>query len=422
MNLRYFFRTAIRYWLDYGLLALLKRISYLLQKSPYGLIFGKVDVLGIYDFARLPYVSPALGMGQASANTINWVIPPFGKGGGGHINIFRFVSYLEKMGFECRIIIVGSWRSVSAAKQSERAQKEITKWFFPLAARVYMGMENAPPAYYTIASTWRTAYAVRNFGATRHRCYFIQDFEPWFCAAGAEYALAEDTYRFGFVGITAGTWLKSKIATDYGMETYSVGFSYDRDIYRQMPRREPDDRRVFFYARPSTPHRGFELGLLVLAEVVRRLPDIKVVFAGLDLSNYYIPFEHQNAGLVSLSELPSLYCQCDVALVLSFTNLSLLPLEIMACGTPVVSNKGPWTEWLLNDHNACLANPTIDALANAVCSVLSDPVEANRLREGGFAAVAVTDWQVEACAMAGILRGLAQATNAAENNLQEIRY
>lgn len=419
MNFRHYFRTAIRYWHDYGLHALLKRISYVLQKIPHSLIFGKVDVLEIYDFVRLPYVSPALAVGQASVNTINWVIPPFSQGGGGHLNIFRFVSYLEKMGFECNIIIMGSWRPVSAAKQSERAEKEIKKWFFPLRGRVYVGMENAPPAYYTIATTWRTAYAVRNFGATRHRCYFIQDFEPWFYAAGAEYAFAEDTYRFGFIGITAGTWLKSKIAADYGMETYSVGFSYDRDIYRQMPRREPDVKRVFFYSRPSTPHRGFELGLLVLAEVVRRLPDIKVVFAGLDLSSYHIPFEHQNAGLVSLSELPDLYSQCDVALVLSCTNLSLLPLEIMACGTPVVSNTGPWTEWLLNDQNACLATPTIDALANAVCSVLCDPIKAKRLREGGFAAIAVTDWQVEACEMAGILRGLAQTT---ENNVQELRH
>ena len=49
----------------------------------------------------------------------------------------------------------------------------------------------------------RTAYDVRNFHSTIHKCYFVQDFEPWFYASGSAASFAEETYRFGFVGITA---------------------------------------------------------------------------------------------------------------------------------------------------------------------------------------------------------------------------
>ncbi len=395
-------RTVFRYGRQYGIFEMLKLLLRRLTQESRN-AFLKNDVLAFYDFTRLPPVVPALNPGEVADNTINWVVPPFSNGSGGHLNIFRFVSNLEKMGFECRIIIAGAPQPISA----EQAAKEIKNMFFPLAARVYLGFDSVPAAYYTIATEWRTAYWVRSFSATRHRCYFVQDFEPWFFAMSSEYVFAEQTYRFGFVGITAGGWLKEKLASEYGMKTHAVGFSYDRDIYHPTPRRGGrNNKRVFFYARPPTPRRAFELGLLVLEEVVKRMPDVEVVFAGWDVSNYAVPFKHSDAGLLSLGELPDLYSQCDVALVLSLTNLSLLPLELMACGTPVVSNQSPSTEWLLNKNNARLAPTTVVDLADAVCAVLSDPTEATRLRDGGFVTVAATDWHSEACKLADILRGL----------------
>ena len=405
-------KTVARHGREYGIFVM---IELLWQRQKQGLMrsaFLKTDVLAFYDFVCLPPVEPSLSSGEAADNTMNWVIPPFGKGSGGHLNIFRFVSNLEKMGFECRIIIVGAPQPTSA----EQARKEITNLFFPLAARVFIGIEGVPAAHYTIATEWRTAYWVRSFSATRHRCYFVQDFEPWFFPMGSEYVFAEETYRFGFVGITAGGWLKEKLASEYGMQTHAVGFSYDRDFYQQTPRRGGrNEQRVFFYARPPTSRRGFELGLLALNEVSRRMPDVEVVFAGWDISGYAIPFKHRNAGLLSLDALPDLYSQCDVALVISLSNLSLLPLELMACGTPVVSNQAPWTEWLLNKQNARLAPATVTDLADALCAVLNDPSESNRLREGGFATVAITDWNSEACKMAEVLRGLDGTGHAADS-------
>lgn len=415
-NFRRRSKTLIRYADDYGLPAVLRLIRQRLKSTLIGGPFQKKDVLGFYNFVRMSAVPCSLSANDAANNTINWVIPPFGKGSGGHLNIFRFIFNLEKMGFVCRIIIVFEPQPSSA----EQAAKEIADWFFPLAACVCLGIENAPPACYTVATEWRTAYWVRNFAATRHRCYFVQDFEPWFYPAGSEFIFAEETYRFGFVGITAGGWLKEKLASEYGMETHAVGFSYDKEIYHQIPRRaEIENKRVFFYARPPTSRRAFELGLLVLDEVSKRIPNVEIVFAGWDISSYAVPFKHTNAGLLSLKALPDLYSQCDVALVLSLSNLSLLPLELMACGTPVVSNQAPWTEWLLNKNNARLAPTTVVDLADAVCAVLSDSAEADRLRAGGFATVAVTDWYSEACKMADILRGLEVATHDSGANFSE---
>lgn len=394
-------RNALRYGRENGIGALLALIRHKLR-SPSGGLLSKRRIIEHYDFVRLRPVGSPIPSGSVPRTTVNWVVPLWGFGSGGHLNIFRFVHYLEKEGFDCRIVVVGEPQPLSV----EQARKQINDWFFPLKGEVYLGIDSAPPAHITIATSWITAYYVRNFQSTIHRCYFVQDFEPYFYAVGAEYAWAEETYRFGFFGITAGTWLKEKLSTEYGMSTAAFGFSFDHDIYTQHKRREPEIRRIFFYARPPTQRRAFEMGMLVLDEVTRRLPDVKVIFAGWDISDCHIPFQHLNAGIVGLDDLADLYSQCDVALVLSLTNLSLLPLELMACGTPVVSNRAPCTEWLLHNENARLAAPTVEALTDALCAVLESPAEAARLRQGGFTTAATTDWRGEARKVGDILRRL----------------
>lgn len=415
MNVYTFFRrakTALRYGRDNGLAALYQLAKQMVRKQA---IFSKIDIISAYHFVLGHNVGAPWKVGDAATNTVNWFIPPVGRGSGGHLNIFRFVRYLEEQGFECRIVVSGDYPFLTP----ENVETEIRSWFFPLKARAYVGCANAPAAHISIATAWQTAYDVRNFQSTKHKCYFVQDFEPWFFAVGAASTFAEETYRFGFTGITAGNWLSETLARDYGMTTHSVGFSFDRDLYRPLPRRDPELKRVFFYARPNTPRRSFELGLLVLDQVMQRMPNACVAFAGSDLAGYEVPFVHTNFGIVDIPDLPDLYSQCDVALVLSFSNLSLLPLELMACGVPVISNRAPCTEWLLNDENSRLERPTVQALADAICDLLQNPEKAARLRTAGLAASAATDWQREGTKMGTILRQLDSASNTQSERSKE---
>ncbi|MCZ8222271.1 MAG: glycosyltransferase family 4 protein [Acidovorax sp.] len=325
-----------------------------------------VDVFRHYDFA-MPYMLSAIP-GEVRAGTILWFIPDFNLGSGGHLNIFRTIWHLERMGYTSTVVI---GRPVMH-QNADEAREEIRQHFFPLQARVLLGLDALPPSEFAVATGWDTAYAVRAFTGARHKLYFVQDYEPYFYPVGSESVLAENTYRFGFFGITAGDWLASKLAQEYGMSTHAVGFGVELDRYRRLPRREPEIRRVFFYARPPTPRRAFEIGLLVLNAVWKRLPDVQFVLAGWDTAGYHIPFPHLACGTVALDDLPDLYSQCDAALVLSLTNASLLPLELMASGCAVVSNHGANVEWLLNDDVVVLAESSPEKLADAVCTLLQD--------------------------------------------------
>ena len=100
-----------------------------------GGLLGKTRTIQHYDFVHNRPVGAPIAPGSVPRNTINWVVPPFGYGSGGHLNIFRFAQFLEKEGFDCRIVVVGEPQPLSA----EQARKQIRDWFFPLKGDVYLG-------------------------------------------------------------------------------------------------------------------------------------------------------------------------------------------------------------------------------------------------------------------------------------------
>ncbi|MBT0571530.1 glycosyltransferase family 4 protein [Curvibacter sp. CHRR-16] len=352
----------------------------------------KADLVSRYGYALLGNFEQHPDTAAAPANTVNWFLSGFSATSGGHINIMRFVHALEARGYECRIVIAeGEWmRDANAVRQ------QMIQAFGPMQAQVYLSAQTAPPAYASIATGYDTAYYVRAFTSTHKKFYFVQDFEPWFSAPGSNHTLAEATYRFGFIGITAGNWLAEKLAAEYGMETHPFGFSYDETLYTNQARTEHEEKRVFFYARPETERRAFELGVLALHLVYQQCPQLKVVFAGGNLERQKFSFPCEVHGKLNVRDLGALYNSCDAALVLSMTNASLLPVELMACGTPVVSNTGAWVEWLLNGDNAQLASAEPHALASALQTVLKDSNTWQRLHRAGLATAQQNSWGQEA--------------------------
>src|SRR6185503_16886854 len=105
--------------------------------------------------------------------------------------------------------------------------------------------------------------------------------------------------------------------------------------------RDPDT--VLFYARPATPRRATELGMLALEELIARRPGTRVIVFG-DRKPPPAPFDYEFAGVLQPDELAQLYARATVGLVLSLTNYSLVPKEMMACGLPVVDVRGASAE------------------------------------------------------------------------------
>jgi glycosyltransferase involved in cell wall biosynthesis len=224
--------------------------------------------------------------------------------------------------------------------------------------------------------------------------YFVQDLENRFYAEGSLAEFAKETYRWGFYGITLGCWIADALRKEFGMECSPFGFSYDREVYSPDGSRRLSEQknRVLFYARPHTERRGFELGLLALSLVAKKRPDVEFVLVGFRPERIRIPFRVVLPGLLSPTELAESYRSCHVALVLSHTNLSMLPLELMACGCAVVSNHGANVEWLLTEETTQFAAPTPESLAEATLTLLHDEKLRARKVAAGLAFAQRTDW------------------------------
>ncbi len=193
--------------------------------------------------------------------------------------------------------------------------------------------------------------------------------------------LAENTYRFGFHGITAGSWLADKLAAEYGMRTDAFGFGADLSHYSLTRTDDRDD--VFFYARPVTsqprfrarrhgsPARGAGAGRP--DHPPGRLGHLRLRSALPSTSTM------RRCGSRDLNEL---YNQCAVGLVLSLTNMSLLPLELLASGMIPVLNRGPNNDKVVQNDFIRYADPSPHALASAVLEELDRPDRADQTGAG----------------------------------------
>lgn len=270
--------------------------------------------------------------------TFAWVMPPPGKGSGGHLNIFRFIKFLEAAGHRCIIYLY-----VDGKHGSIKAVHEIMGNSYPniRASRSMKWLDNTndlDDIDGIFATSWETAYASYNARSKAKRFYFVQDFEPYFYPVGGMSTLAENTYKMGFYGVTAGKWLSKKLSNEYGMQTDSFDFGSDSDTYKFTNR--GDRNEIFYYARPYTSRRGFEIGILTLDLFHKKHPDYIINLVGWDVSGYSIPFPYKNLKILEINELSGLYNKCIAGLVLSYTNMSLLPLELLSCGTIPVVNDG----------------------------------------------------------------------------------
>jgi glycosyltransferase involved in cell wall biosynthesis len=350
------------------------------------------DMLQEYGWVLNEDRPASLPAAEAGPLRINWIVPSIAKGSGGLLNIFRAIYYLEQWGHENRVYAMGKW-----ATGGKGIQEFVQKFYFPVRAPIETFTGQITDSDALVATNWMTAYAVRGLGNTARKFYFVQDLEHFFHAAGSLAEFAKETYRWGFQGITLGNWIADVLQTEFDMPCSPFGFSYDRDIYRShnIPPGSGLKNRMLFYARPSTERRGFELGILALSLVAQRLPNMKFVIVGVSPGNIRVPFPAVLPGILPPAELAAWYQKCDAALVLSHTNLSMVPLELMACSCAVVSNTGRNVEWLLRDDVSQLAPPTPQSLATAILELLKDDDLRLKKVDAARAFAEQTHWESE---------------------------
>jgi glycosyltransferase involved in cell wall biosynthesis len=342
-------------------------------------------------------------VGSHAVETVNWFFPDIDSPFYGGINTaLRIADQLaDQHGVQNQFVLM-------AAPNTSFFQSALAAAFPRLAGSpvaFYDGsvesMErNAPDADVSIATLWVTAYAVSRFTRTRRRAYLIQDFEPMFYPTGSLYALTEETYRLGLYGLCNTERLRDIYRSRYEGTGFSFMPAVQGDVFHAEGRRPLDHdgpARVFLYARPGHWRNCWELAGPALDLVKRRFgSDVHVVTAGSWARPEDLGRGIDHRGLLDYRDTGALYRTCDAGIALTLSeHPSYLPLELLACGVPVVAFDNPAGDWIMEHERNSLRTPrTIDGIAEAVGRLVEDVALRERLSAEGLRDIAARhgDW------------------------------
>ena len=345
--------------------------------------------------------------------TLNWLIPDFSIGAGGHMTIFRIINQLEKHDIKNNIFICGP---LIHRKKVSQFKQAINNHFLPLNADIFIGTDNLKEKISAannhqnimeaiVATSWETAYEAKKYLVDNNSSnkikgfYFVQDFEPDFHAKGSKYLFAENTYKLGLHGITAGPWLKKLLQEKYNMKSDYFDLAYDNQVYKPAEKvladtSDPNKFKICFYARPVTPRRAFELGIQSFRLALKEHKDLEIHFFGADTSFYDAPFKYIDHGVLSAEELSDLYSQMDLGVVFSLTNHSLIPKEMMACDLPVLELNLESNRHIFKDgENIFLSNPDPISIAKSISEIKNNSEKRKKIAQNAQNYVQQFSWE-----------------------------
>lgn len=261
--------------------------------------------------------------------------------------------------------------------------------------------EDLPHSDIAVCTLWTTAYIMLRYNQTLRKFYFMQDFEPMFYPGGDLYMIIEQTYRFGYSCIANTPGVGNRyLAYSPDMVSFLPGidssvFYHDENCLEQIG----TDKlwQIVFYGRPGNARNGFFLGTDILKSVKAQLGDsVRILSAGAewDPQEFGLDGVVENLGLLKdIDEVADLYRASDLGLVFMATpHPSYQPLEYMACGCVVATNRNEANSWLLNDENALLLEPIAHVAADRIVALLRDVPRRRSMTANGSETVSRLNW------------------------------
>ncbi|HIJ17844.1 MAG TPA: glycosyltransferase family 4 protein [Thermoplasmata archaeon] len=220
-------------------------------------------------------------------------------------------------------------------------------------------------------------------------------------------AVAHADHRF----VVSEYW-KHMLAEEHGYDSVVTYNGLDSEEFSNLPPRRSEHPTVLFIGGLEA-RKGLEYLILAMTSVVRNYSEARLIavaktgFRGIDEPGWFRILA-ERAGVtdhltllesVSNDELAQLYADCDI-LVLPSRNegwgLSLM--EAMACSKPVVATRvGGVPELVTDGVEGLLVDPgDVPGLSAAICRLLGDGDERDRMGNAGKERVKAFSWDVAA--------------------------
>ena len=259
-----------------------------------------------------------------------------------------------------------------------------------------------------IATHWSTAYLCRDMTAAR-KMYFIQSDESRFASKFArESDMALATYSFEFERVVIAQWLGTWLKDKFGASSSYVPNGVDRSVFYPDAPLEPKGPRlrVLLEGAIEYPYKGMKKAFQVVegqdcevwcvSSVGRPKPGWKC-----DRFFQSIPPDMMRR----------VYSSCDLLVKMSTVEGCFMPpLEMMACGGTVLTNKVTgWDEYVVDGYNGLVVEAgDVAAAREKLAHVIRDRGLLAPLIRGGEETVPKWTWERSSDMFEAVILGHAQ--------------
>jgi len=337
---------------------------------------------------------------------ICFVIPGITAFSGGITSILRLGSYLSSFGY-----------TVTYACCDNQAVKSLKSSAYRCLPN-YKGNLIRLCDYQDDADIVIATNAISVYHAIKlngYKIYFIQDYEPFFYQAGDYHLIAKKTYELGFHMVSLGDWNKKMIKkyVNNFLDIDTICFPYEHREYQTVKRnyleyQQKTEFNLCVYIR-ETPRRlpGFcQFIAKYLTE--RFLTDgmrLNVYFYGEDIGKFKYG---KNLGKLNKKQLFELYTKCDFGMVASYTNISLVPFEMMATGLPIIEFQDGSFETFFDKADAFLFDFDFEKLYHCINEAIKNPQILTERNERIQKRLSNLSWENSARQFESILKNLVQ--------------
>jgi len=301
-------------------------------------------------------------LSESDKLSITFVISTF-RPYGGIISIVQLVNDLLLSGTDVKVVVLSpkDYQGIAGLLTRPIVFKDTESF-----------LEHFPESTVVVGTLWITMYYIARLALRRPDfmlSYFVQDFEPYFYPE-EEKLLRQAvirTYKWTDICFAKTPWIVEQVRS-VGGEISLVPPALDLQLF--YPRDVPagsDKIIILTMLRPSTPQRGFDVAIQVLAELMQGRDDIEIHAFGSDdeeLKKQAIPFDYINHGVVLNDRLPVIYSRADIFVECShFHGFGRTIAEAMACGTAcIITASGGVNAFAVHEEN-CLVAPAGDIAA-----------------------------------------------------------
>ena len=347
---------------------------------------------------------------------------PIAQVGGGYKVIFLLAHYLARRSHDVHLYVE------PIAHLEGKSDSEIVefchRYFGASSAQIHVGHHSIADCDVAIATNWPTAYVVEGLTNAICKLYLIQDFEPDFYEYQSNfYKNAERTYSRPLKKIAIGRYLSQLFEERDRLPVAYFDFAIDHEIFNAIGRQTSDSctsgrvstwcrswwefirtaalgrwstrdgPRILFFSRPSLKRRGYSVGVEALEKVHKAHPDVKISLYGME-EKPKLPFPYVNLGVLDQKSLSEAMRDADIHLSFSFSNISQVPFQAMACGCAVVEAKVPSVEAMVADGKNCLlAEPEGNSVADAIMRLIRDDDLRRTITAAGLDFVREKTWE-----------------------------